>query len=162
MSVTVMPQFGCTARQTLATSSTEADRRGGATEDINGNCASGPTRTKFDPHASERRREGRGVPTLDQRGLPEESNEGHSEVCVRTCLVCWAGLSRSDVVGLCAVRVLALARGEELEQTIEANEPRPDDLCALKEIIKGKPADPLTMQRLSSAIWLKNSAAPRF
>ena len=62
--------------------------------------------------------------------------------------MCWAGLSRSDVVGLCAVRVLALARGEELEQTIEANEPRPDYLSALREIIKGKPADPLTMQRL--------------
>jgi hypothetical protein len=62
--------------------------------------------------------------------------------------VFWAGLSRSDVVGPCAVRVLALVRGGDLEQTIQVDEPKPDDLCALKEIVEGKPADPLTMQRL--------------
>lgn len=55
----------------------------------------------------------------------------------------WAGLSRSDVVGLCAVRVLALVRGGDLEQTIQVNEPKPDDLCAFEEIIEGKPADPV-------------------
>jgi hypothetical protein len=59
-----------------------------------------------------------------------------------------AGLSRSDVVGLCAVRVLALARGGDLEQTLQANEPKADDLYALREIMEGKPADPCTMQRL--------------
>jgi hypothetical protein len=84
----------------------------------------------------------------DQCGFPEESTKGHSEVCIRTCLVFWAGLSRSDVVGLCAVRVLALARGGDLEQTIQANGPKPDNLCALREIIKGRPADSMTMQRL--------------
>jgi hypothetical protein len=62
--------------------------------------------------------------------------------------VFWAGLSRSDVVDLCAVRVLALVRGGDLEQTIQVDEPQPDDLCAFKKFIEGKPADPLTMQRL--------------
>jgi hypothetical protein len=31
---------------------------------------------------------------------------------------------------------------------MQSNKPKPDNLCALREIIKGKPADALTMQRL--------------
>ncbi|MGB8606025.1 hypothetical protein [Bradyrhizobium sp.] len=30
-----------------------------------------------------------------------------------------------------------------MEQTIQVNEPKPDDLCAFEEIIEGKPADPV-------------------
>ena len=33
---------------------------------------------------------------------------------------------------------------------MEANQPHPDDISALKEIIDGKPADPLTVGRLVS------------
>jgi hypothetical protein len=62
----------------------------------------------------------------------QKKAEGHSEVCIRPGLVFWAGLRCSDVVGLCALRVLALAEGI-LEQTMQFNEPKPDDLCAFKK-----------------------------
>jgi hypothetical protein len=76
------------------------------------------------------------------RPLPR--NE-HSEL--RAHPVRWIGFRRANIVWP-PPTCLALGPIRILEWTVNINQTQPDDLCALKEIIEDKPADPLTMQRL--------------